>query len=90
MSLHSAPVLEEYCRRIFAAKQGGHCLFEGSAEEHGGAGVFLLPSIEVAVPVTARAAQVLADLGVGVGHRDASEISELEAFGSGAADSSSH
>ena len=34
------------------------------------------PSVEVAVPVTARAAKVLADLGVGVGHRVASSVLE--------------
>ncbi len=51
-------------------EQGGHCLFEGTAEQHGGPEVFLLPAIEVAVAVTARAGQILGNLGVAVGHRD--------------------
>src|SRR5208337_4777754 len=75
---------------VFPAKKGGDGLFERSAKEHGGARVFLLPTIKVAVPVTARAAKVLADLGVGVDHRDASAVLEREALEIGTADSSSH
>jgi hypothetical protein len=42
------------------------------------------------MPVTARAAQVLADLGVGVGHRIASGVLEREALETGAGDNASH
>src|ERR1039457_332993 len=85
--LAHAPLLEQHSRRVFSAKKGGDGLFEGSAEEHRGARVFLLPSIKVAVPVTARAAKVLADLGVGVGHRVASALLEREALETEAVDS---
>src|SRR5208282_504956 len=88
--LASSPLLEQHRRRVFAAKKGGQGLFESSAEEHGRARVFLLPTIEVAMPVTSRAAEILADLGVGVGHRDASAVLEREARDTGPADSSSH
>jgi hypothetical protein len=88
--LAHAPLLEQHSRRVFTAKKGGDGLFECSAEEHGGARVFLLPSIKVAVSVTARAAKVLTDLGVGVGHRDASAVLERESLVAGADDSSSH
>src|ERR1019366_426088 len=64
-----APLLEQHSRRVFPAKKGGDGLFKGSTEKHGGTSVFLLPTIEVAVPVPARTAKVLADLGGGVGHR---------------------
>ncbi len=82
--LAHAPLLEQNSGRVFTAKEGGDGLFERSAKEHGGASVFLLPSVEVAVPVTARTAEVLADLGVGVGHRDASAGLEREALDTGA------
>src|SRR5437588_7179173 len=70
-----APLLEENSPRVFVTKKGSNGLFEGSAKEHGSAGIFLLPTVEVAVPVTARARKILADLSVGVGHRDASSRS---------------
>src|SRR6266481_2099053 len=60
-----APLLEEDSRRVFVLKKGSNGLFEGSAKEHGSAGIFFLPTIEIAVPVTARAAEILADLSVG-------------------------
>src|SRR5208283_679619 len=88
--LAQAPLLEQHSRRVFTAKQGGNGLLEGSTKEHGGASVFLLPAVEVAVPVTAGAAKVLADLGVGVGHRDACAVLERENFVAGGADNSSH
>src|SRR5208282_4710945 len=90
MSLHKPHCSNQHSRRVFPAKKGGDGLFEGSAEEHGGASVFFLPSVQVAVPVTSRAAQVLADLGVGIGHRVASSVLERETLETGAADSSSH
>src|ERR1700720_369280 len=66
------PLLEEDSRWVFVAKKGSNGLFEGTAKEHGSAGIFFLPTIEIAVPVTARAAEVLTDLSVGVCHHDAS------------------
>ena len=46
-------------------------LFEAASEKHGGPNVFLLPAIEIAMPVAARAGQVLRNLGVAVIHRAA-------------------
>src|ERR1039458_1913478 len=85
-----APLFEQHSRRVFTAKKGGDGLLEGLAEKHGGTSVLLLASVEVAVPVAARAAEVLANLGVGVGHRDASAVLERGALDTGAADSSAH
>jgi hypothetical protein len=53
---------------ILALEVGSHCLFEGPAEQHGCPGVLLLPAVEVAMIVTARAREILADLGIAVGH----------------------
>jgi hypothetical protein len=36
-------------------------LFEAAAEQHGGPDIFLLPAIEIAMAITARAGQVLGD-----------------------------
>jgi hypothetical protein len=63
-----APLLEENGRRVFVAKKGGDGLFEGTAKEHGSAGIFFLPTIQIAVPVTARTAEVRADLRIRVIH----------------------
>src|SRR6202040_324326 len=77
--LAQAPLLEQHSRRVFTTKKGGESLFEGAAKQHRCACVFFLPTIEVSVPVTARTAQVLADLSVGVRHWDASSVLEREA-----------
>src|ERR1019366_3580481 len=70
------PLLKQDCRWIFATEQSRHRLLEAAAEKHGGAGVFFLPAIEVAMAVTARAGQVLGDLGVAVIHHDAFSFRE--------------
>ncbi len=49
-------------------EQSGYGLFEAAAEKHGGPDIFFLPAIEIAMAITARAGQVLGDLGVAVGH----------------------
>src|ERR1019366_10002933 len=48
-------------------------ILEGSTEQHGSASVLLLPAIEVVVAITAGAGEVLAYLGVAVGHHATSE-----------------
>src|SRR5579864_3058840 len=68
LGLTRGPLGEQHCSRIFPAKESTQSLFEGTTEQHRGAGVFLLPAIEVAMPITPRAREVLADLGVAVGH----------------------
>src|SRR5205823_6063898 len=67
------PFAIEGHRGIFTPEIGAECLLKGSPEEHSGPGVFLLPAIQIAVPVPARAVQVMADLGIGVGHQATSE-----------------
>ena len=86
--LMGSPFAEEDGRGILAPEVGGQGLLEGPAKEHGRAGVFLLPAVEVAVAVAPRAGEVLADLGVAVGHQATSELVFFtEAAGQ---DSSSH
>src|ERR1035441_167673 len=65
------PLLKQDSRWILATEQSRHRLFEAAAEEHGGPDVFLLPAIEIAMAITARAGQVLGNLGVAVIHHDA-------------------
>src|SRR5208282_1286562 len=88
--LAEAPLFEQHSRRVFTAKKGSDGLFKRSPKKHGGAHVFFLPPVKVAVPVTTWAAKVLADLGVGIGHRVASAVLEREALANGVAESSSH
>src|SRR5579864_236309 len=66
--LRYRPLSVESHGRIFTAEVSTQSLFEGSAEEHGSAGVSLLPAVQIAMPVPARAVQVMADLSVRVGH----------------------
>jgi hypothetical protein len=76
-------LLEQHSGRVFTTKKGADGLFEGSAEKHGGTRVLLLPTVEIAVPVSARTAKVLADLGVGISHCDASAVLEREGLETG-------
>src|SRR5258708_5917681 len=50
-------------------KHGTQSSFEGATEQHRCTSVFLLPAIEIAMPIAPRAGKVLADLGVAVGHQ---------------------
>jgi len=67
------PFLKQHSRRVFAQKVGGQSAFKGAPEEHGCPAVFLLPAIEIAMTVAARAGQVLADLGVAIDHEATSD-----------------
>src|ERR1019366_8594206 len=53
--LARCPLLEQDGRWVFVAEQSRHRLLEAAAEEHGSAGVFFLPAIEVAMAGTASA-----------------------------------
>ncbi len=53
--LARGPLLEQHSRWVFMAEEGSHGLFEGTTKEHGGARVFLLPAVEIAMAITARA-----------------------------------
>src|SRR5208282_861912 len=63
-----SPFLEQGGCGILAMKVGGQGLFEAPAEDHRGPGILLPPSVEVAIAIAARAAQVLADLRVAIDH----------------------
>src|SRR5436190_20313951 len=81
------PLLKQGSRCVLAQEIGGQSALKGASEEHGCPGVFLLPTVERAMAVSARAGQVVADLGVAVGHR---ATPELFGFCAVTADSSSH
>ena len=49
------------------------CLFESASKEHGGPGILFLPAIEIAMAIAPGTSQIVADLGVGVGHQATSE-----------------
>ena len=68
------PLPIESHSRIFLAEVRPEGLLEAAPEEHGGAGVFLLPAVEITMAITARAAQIMAELAVAVGH-DAARLS---------------
>src|SRR6266536_3614078 len=67
------PFLKQGSRRVLAEEVGGQSTFEGTSEEHGCPGVFLLPAIQIAMTVAARAGQILADLGIAIGHEATSD-----------------
>src|SRR5579862_7466344 len=68
LALTGRPLIEQNGTGIFPAKEGAQGLFEGAPEEYRCAAVLLLPAVEVAMLVSLRTGQVLADLGVAVGH----------------------
>src|SRR5206468_4323040 len=67
------PFLKQRSRRILLQKEGGQSAFESTPEEHGCPGVFLLPTIEIAMTVAAWAGEILADLGIAIGHEAISD-----------------
>src|SRR5438309_6231119 len=71
--LRELPFLKQGSRRVLAQKEGGQSAFKGAPEEHGGPGVFLLPAIEITMTITARAGEVLAELGVAIDHEATSD-----------------
>src|SRR5579864_8752800 len=69
--LRYRPLSVESHGRIFTAEVSTQGLLEGASEEHGCAGAFFLPAVEITMPIPARTAQVVADLGMAVGHEAA-------------------
>src|ERR1017187_1422667 len=65
------PLLIQNGRGILVTEESCHSLREAAAEEHGGPNIFFLPAIQIAMAITARAGQVLGNLGVAVIHHDA-------------------
>src|SRR5579872_4716587 len=77
--LVGSPFPEQNPGSVFLSEVSAQSLFEGPTEEHGGTSVFLLPAIQIPMSVTTRAREVLADLGVAVGHGSTWELSRFEA-----------
>src|SRR5438094_3933032 len=73
MVLIDGPFTKQRHGWVFMAEISGQGLFKGSAEEHGGPGVLLLPAVEITVAVPARAAKVVANLGIAVDHQATSD-----------------
>src|SRR5262249_1925840 len=65
----SAPFLKQCCATVVSREIGHESLFKTAAKGHGRASFFFLPAVQIAVAITARAAQVLADLRVAIDHR---------------------
>src|SRR4051812_3799098 len=80
------PFLKQRSRGIFAREICAKRLFECTAEEHSGPRILLLPTVKISVPIASRARQILADLGIAVGHCATSERTALF----GLLDNSSH
>src|SRR5205085_2284107 len=68
------PFIEQRLTAIFAVEESSQCSFECPTEEHASVSFFLLPPIDVPVLVSARAAEVLRNLGVAVGAHDAARL----------------
>ena len=66
--LMGGPFAKQHCSGVISAEVGGQGLLEGATEQHRCPGVFFFPAVQIAIPVAARAAEVLADLGVAIGH----------------------
>src|SRR5438477_2010557 len=71
--LMNRPFPEQSGSGVISTEVSGEGLLEDASEQHRWPGIFLLPAIQVAIPVAARAAEVLADLGVAVGHQATSD-----------------
>ena len=67
------PFAKQHRSGVVSAEVGGQSLLKGATEQHRRPGVFLFPAVQVAIPVAARAAEVLADLGVAVDHQATSD-----------------
>ena len=63
------PFLEQCRRAVPLLEVSAESLLKAAAKDHGRPSVLLAPAIEIAVAIAARAAQVMADLGVAVNHR---------------------
>src|SRR5713226_2371313 len=63
------PFLEKHSSAILLTKVGTQSFFKAATENHRCPGLFFPPSIQIAVAVAARAAQVLTDLRVAIDHR---------------------
>jgi hypothetical protein len=63
-----SPFLEELCGAIVSLEISSQRHFETTPERHRGTCFFLSPTVQVTMPVAARAAKVLSDLSVAIDH----------------------
>src|SRR5439155_23591719 len=54
-------------------KESTQSALEGSADEHGSSIILLHPTLQITMPVSSRASQILADSGISVDHQATSE-----------------
>src|SRR5258707_9440064 len=66
----SIPFLEQHSAAILFAEVRSQSILKAAPKSHGRASFLVTPAIEVAIPVAARAAEVLADLRVAIYHRN--------------------
>src|SRR5579863_2044992 len=79
------PFFEQRFGAVPLFEVSAECLLKAAAKDHGCPGVLLAPAIEIAVAIAARAAQVLADLGIAVSHARVSLASLWESSSHSAA-----
>src|SRR5882724_7693767 len=63
------PFLKKYGSAILLTEVGTKSLFKAATEDHRCPRLFFPPAIQVTVAITARAAKILANLGVAIDHR---------------------
>src|SRR6266478_6616840 len=68
----SLPFLEQHCATILFAEISSQGILKAATESHSRARLLFAPTVEVAVTITARAAEILADLRVAIHHRNRS------------------
>src|SRR5713101_401674 len=62
------PFLEKHSSAILLTKVGTKSLFKAATEDHRCPGFFFPPAIQITVAIAARAAKILANLGVAIDH----------------------
>src|SRR5207302_6518902 len=62
------PLLKECGTTIFFSEVSSQGILKAPAEDHGRTSFLLLPAVQIAIPIAARAPEILTDLGVAVDH----------------------
>src|SRR5713101_6616225 len=62
------PFLEKHSSAILLTKIGTQSFFKAATEDHRCPCLFYPPSIQITIAIAARAAKILANLGVAIGH----------------------
>src|SRR5438105_2670567 len=66
------PFGEQRNRAVLPAKESAKRLLKAAAEQQCRPGVLFPPALEISIAIASRAAQVLSDLGIAIGHRRSS------------------